>query len=416
MRRHSAAPTEKGNAMAIHPQYAWRKISPDDGGIYLFGYYDRNPWNHDMSLHLAMRIPQETRLPRPGECADVGVIGPHGFEPLVKTRTWCHQQGCMELFLPRRPDCFVFNDFDTESGKPVARVFRLGHGIVGRYEWPIYAISPDGRYAVSLNFSRIPRRGYSYADTALSPDLHPADLDSEGLRLIDLETGASRIIVSYRSMIERHPYAYSCEGRHIWLNHAIFNRDSSRVLWLFRQCDEPGDMSRGWMTFLYTSSLSGEDAECVLPEACWAKLISHQIWGRTPREILVDAAWGGRGHDAVVFDESRRPFLAQRLSAGHGRMSHMVFSPDGRYILSDSYPQNGIQPLILIDAENGCHVTLGEFRHERPAGTPDDVRCDLHPRWSPDGSCVTVDSIHDGRRAIYRLDLPPAFAALAELR
>ena len=58
--------------MAIHPQYAWRKISPDDGGIYLFGYYDRNPWNHDMSLHLAMRIPQETRLPRPGECADVG--------------------------------------------------------------------------------------------------------------------------------------------------------------------------------------------------------------------------------------------------------------------------------------------------------------------------------------------------------
>ena len=30
--------------MRIHPEYEWKKITPDDGH-YFFGYYDRNPWN-----------------------------------------------------------------------------------------------------------------------------------------------------------------------------------------------------------------------------------------------------------------------------------------------------------------------------------------------------------------------------------
>lgn len=398
--------------MSIHANYEWRKISPD-GVSCFFGYYDRNPWNQAQSLHLAMRIPQEERLPFPGETAEIGVIGEDGYEPLVTTRAWCHQQGCMELFLPRRPDCFIYNDYDLDDRKLVARIFRLGSGVVGRYELPIYAITPDGRYGVSLNFNRIPRRGYSYADAALPEEPHPADPDADGLRLIDLDSGEEKLIVSYRTMIERHPYAYSIGNRHIWLNHAIFNCDSSRVLWLFRQCDDPHDMRKGWMTFLYTSSLSGGDAACILPEVYWKGRISHQIWGRTPHEILVDANWSGDGSGAVVFDESRCPFHAERLSRGHGRASHMVYSPDGRYILSDSYPQDGLQTLILIDAESGRFETLGTFRHRQPESAPDDVRCDLHPRWSPDGQVVTVDSIHDGRRGIWLLELAPALEKLS---
>ena len=167
------------------------------------------------------------------------------------------------------------------------------------------------------------------------------------------------------------------------------------------------------MTFLYTSSLSGGDAACILPEVYWKGRISHKIWGRTPHEILVDANWSGDGSGAVVFDESRCPFHAERLSRGHGRASHMVCSPDGRYILSDSYPQDGLQTLILIDAESGRFETLGTFRHRQPESAPDDVRCDLHPRWSPDGRVVTVDSIHDGCRGIWLLELAPALEKLS---
>ena len=304
-----------------------------------------------------------------------------------------------------RPDCFIYNDYEEKEKRLVARIFQIGKGVVGRYELPVYAMSPDGKWAVSLNFSRIPRRGYSYADALLSEDLHPADPDSDGIFRINLESGEIKLIVSYRTMMERHPYAYGLPGQHIWLNHAIVNCDSTRVLWLFRQCAESCRRKDiRWKTFLYTSSLEGGDAECVLSECQWQKFISHQIWGRTPREILVDADWTGSGHGAVVFDESRRPFLARELSESHGGMAHMVFSPDGKWILADSYPDSDSrQKLIRIDAQTGEWELLGTFHHE-PVPTVE-TRCDLHPRWSPDGRFVTVDSTHDGKRGVYLLEL-----------
>ena len=59
--------------------------------------------------------------------------------------------------------------------------------------------------------------------------------------------------------------------------------------------------------------------------------------------------------------------------------------------------------MIRIDAATGDWELLGTFHHEAtPIG---ETRCDLHPRWSPDGAMVTVDSTHDGKRGIYLLEL-----------
>ena len=88
----------------------------------------------------------------------------------------------------------------------------------------------------------------------------------------------------------------------------------------------------------------------------------------------------------------------------------MVFSPDGRTIAADGYPTpspDGVnrQVLCLIDVESGKVTEIGKFRHQLPAGTTVDVRCDIHPRWSHDGKTITVDSIDSGKRAIYMLDV-----------
>ena len=85
-------------------------------------------------------------------------------------------------------------------------------------------------------------------------------------------------------------------------------------------------------------------------------------------------------------------------------MSHMVYSPDGRYIAADSYPDaDSNHTLILIDAATGKWEQLGVFHHEPvPTG---ETRCDIHPRWSRDGRFITVDSTHDGQRGVYLLKL-----------
>ena len=69
--------------------------------------------------------------------------------------------------------------------------------------------------------------------------------------------------------------------------------------------------------------------------------------------------------------------------------------------------------LELICAADGRRELLGRFRHPTGPNSIVEVRCDLHPRWSPDGKIVTVDSIHDGQRAVYLLELEPAFQRLS---
>lgn len=398
-------------SLVISDKFNWRKITPDDGYDYFFGYYDRNPWDNAISRHLTLKVPHINRLPQVDEPAEIGFVTPDGkYTALVTTRVWCHQQGSMSLFLPFMENCFIYNDFDDEKGM-VSRIFEIGKGIVRTFDRPIYAITPDGRKAVSLNFSRIPRRGYSYALAPLSPSRYPEDLSADGIWIMDLETGKAELIVSYKDMLAVHPSPYGITGRHIWLNHAIFNCDGSRLLWLFRTIGEVTDPQ--WRTYMYTASVNGGDAECILPDLYWRNCgVTHQIWGRTPREILVDANWEALGNGAVVLDESRRPFVSKEISPAWRGPSHMVFSPDGQWLLADSclgVDELRRRGLLLVDPENGKSVELGRFMMNLSKDAPAaDIRVDLHPRWSRDNRYCTVDALHEDRRGIYLLELEPA--------
>jgi len=376
----------------------WQKLSPDDGH-YGFGYYDRTPWNHDASLHLALKMPQSERLPERGERCRVGVIeqATGVFHDLASTRAWNHQQGAMTQWLPGRDNQLIFNDWDEDAGSLVTRCMDLNGREVTRYDRPIYIISPDGRWGASLNFARIPRRGYSYADAGM--DLAPADLDGDGIFLTDLRTGQSSLVISYRQIFACHPAPFLAEGRHSWLNHIIFNRDSSKLLFLLRHTADVNE-PYPWQTHMYTARIDGSDLACPLPDFYW-KWISHQIWGRTPGEILIDANWQGEGSEYVVFDERIRPLQAKRISRGMGPCGHLVFSPDGRKMLADTYEVDRWQALALVNVDTGEHEVIGRFTHPTRDELHHDVRCDLHPKWSPDGRMISVDSLHDGMRGIY---------------
>ena len=46
---------------------------------------------------------------------------------------------------------------------------------------------------------------------------------------------------------------------------------------------------------------------------------------------------------------------------------------------------------------------VGKFFH--PWKYIDAMRCDLHPRWSPDGRFISIDSVFSGIRQSYIIDV-----------
>ena len=87
---------------------------------------------------------------------------------------------------------------------------------------------------------------------------------------------------------------------------------------------------------------------------------------------------------------------------------HCTYLADTNWVLNDTYPvprgEDRVQELYLYNVESGERTELGEY-----ASYPEytgEWRCDLHPRSSPDGRLITVDSVHGGEgRQIYLMDI-----------
>ena len=87
---------------------------------------------------------------------------------------------------------------------------------------------------------------------------------------------------------------------------------------------------------------------------------------------------------------------------------HCTYLADTNWILNDTYPvprgDGKVQELYLYNVESGQRHELGEF-----GAAPEyagEWRCDLHPRSSPDGSLITIDSAHGGNgRQIHLMDI-----------
>jgi Tol biopolymer transport system component len=87
---------------------------------------------------------------------------------------------------------------------------------------------------------------------------------------------------------------------------------------------------------------------------------------------------------------------------------HMTFSPvNPRWLLSDTYPDSRTHEriLFLYDMQTGQRHALGSFYAD--PGLSKENRCDLHPRWSRDGTQICIDSVHEGERQMYVLGVAP---------
>jgi hypothetical protein len=364
---------------------------------HFFGYYEKSPWNASGDLLAAHEVSFNDRAPNPGDRATVGVVHLNEgarFQPIGETGAWNWQQGAMLQWHPLDPSgLLVYND--RRDGRFVA-VIRDTAGAERRvYDWPIYAITPDGRQALSVNFARLHthRPGYGYAGVADPWATVPYPRE-DGIRLLDLESGSSRLIVSLAQLATTSPGAEMSSTFH-WVNHIQVSPSGARIAFFhIWRVDKAG-----WAVRLYTCRLDGSELACLLDTG----FVSHYDWMDDDR-IFVWTRLPGVGERFVLCDrrDGSREVVGQAILTEDG---HGSFSPDRKWILNDTYPDRfGMRTLMLFRPEDGKRIDLDRLYSPKSRWWGE-IRCDLHPRWSRDGTQVCVDSVHSGQRQMYIADV-----------
>src|SRR3954452_19426198 len=131
-----------------------------------FGYYDKLEFDPTGRYVLGMEVDFEHRSPAPEDVIKVGMVDLHDGDrwiELGETRAWCWQQGCMLQWLPGSRSEVIWND--REGDRFVCHILDVATRRRRTLPAPIYAIGPDGRWAIATDFRRLhdTRPGYGYA-------------------------------------------------------------------------------------------------------------------------------------------------------------------------------------------------------------------------------------------------------------
>ena len=368
-------------------------ISPD---YHWFGYYDKLQFDPTNRYVLAMRVDFEHRSPTQNDWIDIGLIDLESSDKwttLGRTNAWCWQQGCMLQWRPGSEGQIIWND--RQNDQFVSHLLDVNTGQKRTLPQAIYTLSSDGQTAVGTDFRRVNdmRPGYGYAGIPDPYQDQLAPVDS-GISCLNLDTGYHRQIISVADVAQiPYPNGDISSAKH-YFNHLLFSPDGSRFIFLHRWRFGEG----GFHTRMLTAAVDGTDIRIVDDSG----RTSHFIW--RDEEHILAWSWHASHQDKFYLfgdGNGQVEVCGPQVMVENGHCSYL---PNRDWVLNDTYPAGkSYQELYLYHCPTDQKISLADF----PAlsSYSGEWRCDLHPRFSPDGRWVTVDSAHQNGRQIYLVDL-----------
>lgn len=353
-----------------------------------FGYYDKTPWSMDGRFYLYHSILDNGLLG-----IEVADLCEDKVTRMDVTSAWSPQQGAMLQWLPNSKK-IVFNTIHSNS--LCSKVVSIEDGTSSICPFPVQTVHPEGGSFLSLNYRRLYKIRPEYGYSMVVENFSPLQAESgDGIWHVDLESGASKLILSIAALKNFEPRS-EMNGASHKVNHIIYSPSGKRFVFMHRWLGKKGKFSRLYVA----SSPNASDLKLLMDE----RMVSHYSWRDDDHLIVYGRTLvnGDCYYLVNVASGNIEPIGKGVLNRwGDG---HPTFSPDRRWIITDTYPdKRRMRRLLLWDTLKEELQEVGSFF--APWKFDGVARVDLHPRWSPDGTMISIDSAHEGKVRTYVFSL-----------
>ena len=394
-----------------------------------FGYYNYDVLSNDDTKMLCGRCNFDARSIKADDKLELGYydLTTGTWNRISETDSFNWQQGSMLQWLPGNDNKLVYNvTNDNHFGSVIQDIVT---GDKRLFNYPIYCVTPDGKKAITLNYERSYWcRAYHY-QTVINKDYDVRVADDDGVFSLDFSNNTITRIIDINDVIALDKQADFDKARH-WLEHIMISPSGTRFVFLHRF-----SYGSAYETRICIADIDGNNLQLV---DGWKKNFWSHIGWRTDDSFVVysvkrnsfQASYAKGVQKAksnkslmtivnkavhTIIPKALKDFLKPKekgyelfqLINGRFEMvefyqgellnidGHPSFTKDGRYMITDSYPdKNGFQRLIIYDTETKKGVQVALF--EAPlSGNP--ASCDLHPKLSSDNMFIAVDTACNGK-------------------
>ena len=356
-----------------------------------FGYYDKSPENDSGDKIIYYITTYDTKkapnIEHPIEIV-LKCLKTNTLRVIDKTYAYNWQQGSKMMWLNNEK--FIYNIYSKELNEYKSKIYNTRLDSYLTLDLPIYDCFKES-YALTLNFNRlmILRPDYGYRNYNEKIDFENYNLD--GIFKLSIKQNTSFLLISIKQLIEFNPLP-SMNGAKHKVNHIMISPDGTRFMFMHRWLAKSG---KRYDRLLVSDSNNGNfkivsDGEMV-SHCCWKD--NNTIVGYL-RHDNIDGFYKIDLNDWSISKLSNK---LNEFSDGHPtfNLDHMVF---------DSYPDRSrMKKLYIYDSINDQVTLMGEFFESIKFNN--ESRCDLHPRFNKNKSAIYIDSVHSGKRKLYKLNL-----------
>lgn len=370
-------------------------VSCDSSKESFFGYYDKSPASPTgvVLYHCAAGptnirpdpdIPIEIRAYSQTMCKEIP----------IKTFSFAYnwQQGTRLHWLDN--DTFIFNDVDRHKARYIARVFSVSSGQeTRRFSHPVQD-SFGKRFFLSLNYRRLQamRPDYGYGNLPSLSDGEIREYTNDGIWRVDYASGQGKLIISLDKIIRTQPNHLCNKARHK-INHIMISPSGNRFIFIHRYYINKKRYDRLMLADARGKAMTVLAANTMVSHCAW--IDEDTVLGYMRNNEGTNGYW--------LIDLGSNTFtqaVGGRINPYGDGHPHV----HGDWFVTDTYPDKArMQHLILCNWKIGEIIELGQFFHG--FAYRDECRCDLHPRFSQDGKTIFFDSVCDGKRKMYQMDI-----------